>query len=390
MRHLSTPSLAGRVAALVASLVLSACTQEDLIAPKRAPAGASAGVLDGVASPPPIGAALPPTRTVTRLAYVLAYDSTAATYVPTHDSYNSAGAVNEIQHIGIGHYAVLFGGLSSLVTGGGKETVIATGYGVALSVCNADFWFNSQLDGKVHVRVDCFNRITGAPADSKFTLLMVGNGALPDRHAFAIASQPTALSYTPDPAYSFTTGTSPMLVTKNAGAGDWLVQLGTANPVGSTYLASPQDGQSQCAIAEWKSLGARVRCFDQAGASADVPFKALQLSRGRPGARFGFAWANLPTTASYTPNPNYSYNSSGGAIMAEHVGLGQYVVAFAGLTSGGTPRPLNVQVTPFGVAYASCHVSTWYDDANWLIVWTFCFDKQGNQLDTRFNVVVME
>jgi hypothetical protein len=43
----------------------------------------------------------------------------------------------------------------------------------------------------------------------------------------------------------------------------------------------------------------------------------------------GWAWAHDPT-GSYSPFPEYSWNSSGGAITIRNVGIGRYDVRFEG------------------------------------------------------------
>jgi hypothetical protein len=59
-------------------------------------------------------------------------------------------------------------------------------------------------------------------------------------------------------------------------------------------------------------------------AAINQGFSVVQIAGGQPGRRAGFAVANLPTTASYTPAINRSFNSSGGAIIATRSAVGRY------------------------------------------------------------------
>jgi hypothetical protein len=374
---------------LAIAAVVSACWSEELSSPRKVATESSNGILDGVLAPPPIGAKADPGTSI-RLAYALADQPALPLYTPVN-YYSYAGGGIRVKRIGVGHYAVEFDRLSN-VFWGGTENVITTAVGYSRLQCTPDFWFSSATEDKLSVRVDCIEMATGLHQDSPFSILVVGSGSLPAPSAFAIASQPSTASYTPDPAYSNSSGTVAKLITHNALPGDWNVQLGTGSPAGSTYLVSSRELQRACNVAEWKSFGARVRCFDGTGTAVDGTYDVLQIGRGRPGRRFGFAWANLPTTQSYMPNPSYSYNSSGGAVRVERVSWGQYVVSFEGLHRpwDDLPHSENVQVTTFGTTYASCNTSTWYDDADWLVVWVFCLDRQSNQIDTRFNVMVIE
>lgn len=51
--------------------------------------------------------------------------------------------------------------------------------------------------------------------------------------------------------------------------------------------------------------------------------------------RSGYAWADQPMNANYTPNAQFSFNSSGGPININRVGIGAYTVTFAGIGGGG-------------------------------------------------------
>ncbi len=104
-------------------------------------------------------------------------------------------------------------------------------------------------------------------------------------------------------------------------------------------------------------------------------------------AQTGFAWANQPTGPSYTPDPAYSRNTSGGAIQISRGGVGIYKVWFEGLGGRGRAGG-NVQVTAYGPAPTACNVERWDSGQNDFIVFVRCFKLAGNPVDTRFSVLV--
>ena len=181
-----------------------------------------------------------------------------------------------------------------------------------------------------------------------------------------------------------------MTITR-ASAGDYDVNVGTGSPAQSTFLVNEAfvDPGSACTVGAWRTSSVQVRCFGSTGAPSDYYYRVLQVDGGRPGRRLGFAWANQPAAASYTPNVNYSFNSSGGAVTATRLGLGQYAVDFAGLqkVAGETE---NVQVTPWATASTSCNVVGWGNAGAGIRVNVECRQLNGSLTDARFNVVVIE
>ena len=93
-----------------------------------------------------------------------------------------------------------------------------------------------------------------------------------------------------------------------------------------------------------------------------------------------YARANLPTVASYTPNPTYSFNPSGGAITATRMSPGVYVMEWTGAGAfgidGGHP-----QVTAYGGTNQYCHVIG-SGPLN-VFVSVRCFDSAGNPEQQR-------
>lgn len=98
------------------------------------------------------------------------------------------------------------------------------------------------------------------------------------------------------------------------------------------------------------------------------------------GAIAAYAWANEPSSASYTPSATYSYNSAGGAITITRSGAGTYAVNFASLAvSSG-----DVQVTSYNSS-ARCNVTNWGGSA----VNVACRNSSGTAVDSMFTIAVV-
>jgi hypothetical protein len=403
----NTSRRAGVLAA--GALALAACAPDDLASPRSAPTPTAAVA---AATPAADGAGLLAT-TPPRLAY--AYSTqwewwpTSWTPSPAY-AYNSSGGAINFTRLSPGSYRVDFEGLSrpgitlSNPLGNGSETVIATAYSQDTPgvVCNALSWFSWGSVNRLTARVDCVNSATNQFVDSRFNILVVGDGALPAPSAFAFADKPTAAQYTPDPKWSYTSGPGVLGVAHNPFVGGWDWRMGTGAPAGKVHLVNAHANdvaptRDLCKIAEYKSLGASVRCFDNDGVPRDLKYQVLQLSRGRAGKRFGFAWADQHTrrdTTAYAPHASYAYNSSGGAVHVQRYRTGVYAVRFRGLQGAWYGPAANVQVSSFGPTFTSCSVHSWYDETppsqSGLLVWVQCADQNGQPADSRFNVMVIE
>jgi hypothetical protein len=95
------------------------------------------------------------------------------------------------------------------------------------------------------------------------------------------------------------------------------------------------------------------------------------------------------TTASYTPAPEYSFSSTGGAITATRSAVGRYQMRFAGLATPAR-RGETVQVTPMGMTWATCTVPGWGSDGDDLVVTVECRAAAGAYVDTRYDLLVIE
>lgn len=107
-----------------------------------------------------------------------------------------------------------------------------------------------------------------------------------------------------------------------------------------------------------------------------------------PPEKLAYAWANQPNTGTYTPAPQYSYNSAGGPITVTRSGQGAYAVKFTGLGGNGLAGG-NVQVTPYGPGREHCKVLNWSSGGADFIAHVRCFNSIGVPDDTRFTILVV-
>jgi probable HAF family extracellular repeat protein len=322
-----------------------------------------------------------------RFAYAWADSPTAASYTP-HPAYayNSTGGAIHIDRQGVGLYNVSFQGLRGW--GAGLSSAVAvTAYGSTTASCSS-ITYSSSPSSTV-VLVGCFDAAGQRMADSRFTVMVVGNQSVPTPSAFVMSGGGAPVP-PPNPAWSWTSGNHPITVTHQAGAGEYNVLLGTGNtPRSAKLVTATSGGGTRCNNATGISGGLRVRCYDWTGAATNQGFSVVQIAGGRPGKRAGFAVANLPTTASYTPAINSSFNSSGGAITATRSSVGRYAMNFAGLQKVGAATE-HVQVAAISSPLATCNVVNWGNSIDGLFANVECRDGSGQFVDTRYDVLVIE
>ena len=252
-----------------------------------------------------------------------------------------------------------------------------TAYGSSRIACSLASYASSA--NRAVATVSCFDVVTKVSADSRFTVMVAGNQSVPAPSAF-VFSGGGAPAPPPNPAWSWTSGNQPIAVSHNAGPGDYNVLLGTGNTPKSAKLVTGSGGISG---------GLRVRCYDFNGASSDQRFWVVQVAGGLPGRRIGFAVANRPTTASYTPAAASAFSSSGGAITATRSSAGRYAIRFAGLQKLAG-RTEHVQVTSIATTLLTCSVDSWGNSGNGLRVIVECRNGAGQLADSRYGVLVIE
>jgi hypothetical protein len=104
--------------------------------------------------------------------------------------------------------------------------------------------------------------------------------------------------------------------------------------------------------------------------------------------RLGYAWADQPTAADYSPNAAYAHNSGGGDISVTRTGVGAYTVTFAGLGGNGQAGG-HVQVTPYGSGSKTAKVVNWMSVGADVTVNVRCYAADGSPADAKYSVLVV-
>jgi hypothetical protein len=242
------------------------------------------------------------------------------------------------------------------------------------------------------VNVLCFSP-AGMAMDSRYTVLVTGARTLASRTGFALADQPSAISYRPTSRHSSASGD--VAIARSA-AGTYQVSFanlsrGPGSGPETVMVTQVGSGSNRCFVLNWNYSGftANIRCTDRAGALTDAQFSILVMERGRAGQRTGFLWANEPASADYTPDNVYSHNSAGLVINARRTGPGVYQVSWDGLIKG--PGTETVLVTAYGAADRFCRTSFWgMASATTFQVTVACFDPTGAPADSRFDVITVQ
>ena len=207
--------------------------------------------------------------------------------------------------------------------------------------------------------------------------------------AFVWADNPTSDSYVPSNSYSYNsttdsldseatitrTGTGVYRVTwqglEDAGANSGTVQV-------SAYGTTT----NYCGVGGWGTNSTTVYCFDTAGDAADSYFTAWMIKAEDDTEGLAYAWANDPSSASYTPSSLYSYNPTGGDITITRSDVGFYNVVFSGYDAVGADGG-NVQVSTYGGTNNTCKVSSWAaGSAN-----VKCYDTSGDPVDEEYTIL---
>lgn len=119
-------------------------------------------------------------------------------------------------------------------------------------------------------------------------------------------------------------------------------------------------------------------------AGTDTETKTEHITVTSAAVMRGFAWCGSATTASYTPNLSYSYNSEGGAISVTRSTTGSYAVRFGGMSM----TKANVQASLYGPSEGAVRVLSWSNSGNDFIVNIRTFDRDANLVDRGFNIFV--
>jgi hypothetical protein len=311
-------------------------------------------------------------------------------------AFNATGGGIRIARIGAGRYRATFERLarhdSTL-----RDVVLVTAYGSGGERCHIEEWGNASNGRDLDATVACFLGHS-APVDSRFTILVVGARALPGRHGFAVLPVSTGAGAGAAATLlnSYSSSGQPVAVNRSA-PGSYLVHLNaprTSFPE-NYFISTVGDATDLCKVSSWnQGEWASVVCYAPSGAHVDARFSLLMLEEGRPGKRFGFAWANDPTAPidqPYAPPASYQRSSAGVSARVTRLGVGEYAVDFPGLANVGATAEI-VQVSPFGAGLTTCQLEGWTEDVGaTLRVRVRCWNRASNQReDGQFTVLVLE
>lgn len=291
--------------------------------------------------------------------YAMVNDPTTASYTIGHGRWaNPAGNAPTVTHNSVGSYAVAFPGA---VVVGGDVQVTAMTQGVT---CNSAGWSSSTAS------VSCRNS-AGALVDSRFSLLYTHD----DDSAYVWAHSPSTAGYTPSPVWSHNPSGRPIRITRS-GVGSYAVHFPgyTGADGGNVEVTSYSSGDVRCVSNGWGDQVAYVRCRDSADNPVDSAFDLLFTKRQSA----GYAWADQPGAASYSPAAYWAQNPGGGGLTIKHLGVGRYKAVFAGLAGGLG----NVQASAYN-ENNDCNVIAWSNDT----VRVNCTNASGARVDSRYDLL---
>jgi uncharacterized protein YjdB len=230
------------------------------------------------------------------------------------------------------------------------------------------------------------------------TALIVTAGASGNRFAFAHANQPSTQTYTPSTADQFVSGGGQISVVRQSDGVYDVTIPNTAKAAGQreiVLVTSTGGGNIACQIGAWNNSGAntvaRVYCFSTIGLASDGQFMITLAESRILAGRFGFVWADQPTTDTYNPNPGYSDNSSGGAVTVTRTNTGDSTVRWSGLARTAGQLEETVMVGAYGSAPRRCNVTSWeaFTTADFTAV-VRCTDLNGAPADSRFVAAIVD
>ena len=318
-------------------------------------------------------AVVPPGSTPAGLAFTYGNSPSSASYTPAGaTSYNPTGYPVNIARQSLGNYSVTFYGLSSVPVTGGNVMITSDG---STARCIATGWApgaNSSL--AFVVSVACSDPF-GNPVDTAFEAF-----ALPPM-GFAYASISNGSTAAVSLLNSVNPGGAAVTAAHN-GAGSYTVTFPNSGigPGWVAYAFGIRGSTNWCHVQSWASSSVAVVCFTPDGTPVDTPFQLLAISTTN-GESMASAWANQPSTASYNPPRDYSYNPAG-IITISQISTGYYSVIFEGLNAnGGT-----VQISSTGAGTGTCFSQGWGGGFNATVE---CDDPSGNPADTPFVITVI-
>lgn len=304
-------------------------------------------------------------------------------------SFNPTAAANTMNRTGAGLYTVGWPGLT--VPSGAINAQFVTAYSPTNGgFCMDDNWNSAQLIFR------CYDK-DGVLADQSSTSVVIGSGTFSGRSAFAWIDLPTTSGEASATWRHHPLGRS--IFSEHVATGSYIVrfaglQRANANNregvIVTAYGPVAAVCQPSAPASTATGLEVAVRCFDAAGAPIDTRFTVLIVDGARTGATLGFALADQPAVASYTP-ANSAVRGTG-SVQITRASAGTWDVAFTGFSRSGTLKE-SFLVSPVGTTAGRCWIQYWdYSSAagGTGTVRVGCSTVAGVMTDMPFSVVAVQ
>ncbi len=305
-------------------------------------------------------------------------------------SFNSEGGALGISSGGVGEYTASYGGFTSNEYE--TEALFTSIYGgPSGAYCRIDNWSSASVDLNCHAA-------DGTLQNNTFNVAAIGAGSLSGRSAFAwIASGGAteeaswAYRYNPTGGNIISTRTALGAYTLRF---ENLGRAGAADREAIIVNSYGGNGGATCQPASWTTTGTHldveVRCFNAAGAPADSPYTILLADGARNGARLGFAHADQPASATYTP-ANSAVRGTGSVVVSRNA-TGVFNVEFENFYRGvGQTESFLVVAT--GPNPGRCSIGGWdstSDIGGSASISVFCATPGGTPADLPFSIVALQ
>jgi hypothetical protein len=298
---------------------------------------------------------------------------------------NTGGGAIIVQNPSTGIYVVTFQGLGG--PGGNAQVV---GWGTSNTRCKVQSWYQNGSDEQVNVRC---HTPAGGLINSGFVVRYGRVSGWTYPSAYLWADQPSAPAYSPSAAYSHNSTGVANTITR-AAVGTYTVNLpGLGGTNGNVLVSAHGTSSTHCNVLSWgSSPGNRpieVRCWSTAGVPADSTFSLAFDGAGITGYNDvgAFAWAHDPTSASYSPSSDYSYDSGlwacgNGGNLAGRLDTGRYFMRHTWVPAFDST--VHVTARSFPAAADYCKIESWIPWTSGVEVKTRCFDSSGSAKDSQY------
>ena len=311
-------------------------------------------------------------------------------------------------------------GVVTGVTAGGPVAVTATAGGVSgsaqvtitpaaipiasisLSQTSAGLQIGQTLQLTATARDGGGNALTGrtftwtssnpaaASVTSQGLVLAVANGqtsitaAAEGRSAIAVITvsnqQVASVTVTPNGAVLQPNGTLQLSAITRDGIGNLITGRAVTWATGNAIIA----GVSSAGLVTAAAAGTVTITATSEGVSGTATIVTASSS----GNRFGFALANQPSVASYTP-PTADQFATGGTITITRQSDGVYDVLFPNMTKLGGQRE-TVMVSSTSGTNVSCQIGSWNNGAGGTVARVYCFSTTGVLVDGQYSIWLAE